>query len=225
MSNDYRRAKSIGHQFDRTWRRAKNPLNRSQLRHQNARCNALVNKDKSDYYGKLSSDNSHYNRKLCREIHKTLNNVSDATLPHHESEKLLADQFASFFSNKIKKIRDNFAPSGTEYDIHPPSDPPKIIVFRQVSEEAVDKMIKMSTSKSCLLDPLPTFLIKECIDILLPSLTKLVNCSLMEGCVPDAFKSAVVTPLIKKPNLLSDDLKNYRPVSGFYIKTSRTCGC
>ena len=54
----------------------------------------------------------------------------------------------------------------------------------------------------------------HCIDILLPSLTKLVNCSLMEGCVPDAFKSAVVTPLIKKSNLPSNDLKNYRPVSG-----------
>ena len=56
---------------------------------------------------------------------------------------------------------------------------------------------------------------KECIDILLPSLTKLVNCSLMEGCILDAFKSAVVTtPLIKKSNLSSDDLKNYRPISG-----------
>ena len=76
------------------------------------------------------------------------------------------------------------------------------------------KIIKTSPTKSCLLDPLPTFLIKECIDILLPSLTKLVNCSLMERCVPDAFKSAVVTPLIKKPNLPSNDLKNYRPVSG-----------
>ena len=64
------------------------------------------------------------------------------------------------------------------------------------------------------MDPLTTFLIKECIDILLPSLTKLVNCSLMEGCIPDAFRSAVVTPLIKKPNLPSNDLKNYRPVSG-----------
>ena len=36
----------------------------------------------------------------------------------------------------------------------------------------------------------------------------------MEGCVPDVFKTAVVTPLIKKANLPSDDLKNYRPVSG-----------
>ena len=36
----------------------------------------------------------------------------------------------------------------------------------------------------------------------------------MEGCVPDASKTAVVTPLIKKTNLPSDDLNNYRPVSG-----------
>ena len=36
----------------------------------------------------------------------------------------------------------------------------------------------------------------------------------MEECLPDAFKTAVVTPLIKKANLPSDDLKNYHPVSG-----------
>ena len=35
----------------------------------------------------------------------------------------------------------------------------------------------------------------------------------MEGCVPDAFKTAVVTPLIKKATLPSDDLMNYGPVS------------
>ena len=64
MSDDYRRAKSLRRQFERTWHRAKNPLNRSWLRHQIARCNALVNKDKSDYYSKLISDNSHDSRKL-----------------------------------------------------------------------------------------------------------------------------------------------------------------
>ena len=41
-----------------------------------------------------------------------------------------------------------------------------------------------------------------------------MNCSLSEGAIPDGFKSAVVTPLIKKPSLSKDDLKNYRPVSG-----------
>ena len=119
------------------------------------------------------------------------------TLPSHESEKSLADQFASFFSNKIQKMRDTFTPSGTENEVHPPSHPPKITVFRQVSEDAVGNIIKTSLTKACLLDPWLTFLIKECMDILLPSLTKLVNCSLMEGCVPGAFKTAVVTPRIK----------------------------
>ena len=65
-----------------------------------------------------------------------------------------------------------------------------------------------------------TFLINECSDILLPSITKLVNCSLIGGYVPDSFKTAVSTPLIKKATLPADHLKNSRPVSGlsFYIK-------
>ena len=42
--------------------KAKNALNRSRLCRQIVRCNALVNKDKSDYYSKLMSDNSHDSR-------------------------------------------------------------------------------------------------------------------------------------------------------------------
>ena len=45
-------------------------------------------------------------------------------------------------------------------------------------------------------------------------MTKLVNCSLYAGLVPDGFKKAVVTPLITKVSLPVEDLKNYRPVSG-----------
>ena len=129
ISMHLQRAKSLRHQFEKTWSRAKNPLNINRLRRQMAQSNALVNKDKSDYYSKLISDNSHDSRKLWRELHKTLNKVSDATLPSHESQKSLADQFASYFFNKIKNIRDNFGSIGTENDIHPPSDPPKINVF------------------------------------------------------------------------------------------------
>ena len=51
-------------------------------------------------------------------------------------------------------------------------------------------------------------------DILLHSITILVNCSLSKGLVPDGFKKAVVTPLIKKGSLPSDGPKNYRPLSG-----------
>ena len=51
-------------------------------------------------------------------------------------------------------------------------------------------------------------------DILLPSIIKLVNLSLAEGVFPQKFKKAVVTLLIKEASLSSEDLKIYRPVSG-----------
>ena len=77
LSDYYRRAKSLRCQFERTWHRVKNPLNRSWLHHQIARCNPFVNTDKSAYYSKLILDNSHDSRKLWRALHKTLNKVSD----------------------------------------------------------------------------------------------------------------------------------------------------
>ena len=60
-------------------------------------------------------------------------------------------------------------------------------------------------------------MIKECLDSLVPSITKLVICSLSEGVVPANFQKAVVTPLIKKASVPPNDLKNYRPVSGLYF--------
>ena len=113
---------------------------------------------------------------------------------------------------KIYESFSSFEPCNT---VHLPCDPPKLIVFTQVTQDEIGKIISKSPTKSCLLDPLPTFLIKECIDILLPSITKLVKCSLHEGLVPDGFKKAVNTTLIKKASLPVEDLKNYRPVSAY----------
>ena len=121
--------------------------------------------------------------------------------------------FASFFTNKISKIRDTFSTSSS-FTETPDSVPAAFNSFKPVTEDEVSKCINESRTKSCLLDPIPTFLFKDCLDILLPSITKLVNYSLIEGSFPSTFKKAVVTPLIKKISLPRKDLKNYRPVSG-----------
>ena len=42
----------------------------------------------------------------------------------------------------------------------------------------------------------------------------MINLSLSEGYFPNQFKTAIVTPLLKKPSLDKSVLKNYRPVSG-----------
>jgi hypothetical protein len=54
---------------------------------------------------------------------------------------------------------------------------------------------------------------KECIDSLLPVMTRIVNLSLSSGDVPSNLKEAIVLPLLKKMNLDPEILKNFRPVS------------
>ena len=53
----------------------------------------------------------------------------------------------------------------------------------------------------------------HCIDTLLPFMTSIFNDSLNAGIFPVDFKDSLVTPLIKKPGLDCNVLKNYRPVS------------
>ena len=68
-------------------------------------------------------------------------------------------------------------------------------------------------NKSCHLDPVPTYIMKDCLDVLLPSLTKMVNLSMTSSTFPSAWKKASVTPLLKKASLEVEEMKNYRPVS------------
>ena len=70
-----------------------------------------------------------------------------------------------------------------------------------------------SPSKSFELDPMPTWLLKKCIDEILPIIVRLVNTSLRSGRFPDLFKEAIIRPILKNPNLNTDELKNYRSVS------------
>ena len=51
------------------------------------------------------------------------------------------------------------------------------------------------------------------IKTLLPIITTLVNKSITKSYVPATFRKAVVRPLLKKPGLDQNVLKNYRPVS------------
>ena len=85
--------------------------------------------------------------------------------------------------------------------------------FRPVSEETIRDLILKSSAKSCNLDPVPTELQKSCIKDLIPLIIRIVNDSLKTGTVNVSLKQVIVTPLLKKPNLDPNNLKNYRPVS------------
>ena len=135
LSETYRLAKSLRRQLERAWRKDKSQYNRSHLRHQIAWFNRLANRDKTVYYRKLISDNSHDSKKLWRELHKVLHRSHGTTLPTYESSKSLADRFATFFSNKIMKICESFSSSESCNTVHPRFDPTKLTVFTQVTQD------------------------------------------------------------------------------------------
>ena len=73
-------------------------------------------------------------------------------------------------------------------------------------------IITSSPTKSCALDPIPTWLLKQCLDQVAPVLTVIVNTSSSCADFTPELKRAFVTPLIKKLILDCVIFKNYRPV-------------
>ena len=72
---------------------------------------------------------------------------------------------------------------------------------------------------------MPTWLVKQHIDTLLPTLCRIVNTPLQSGVFPVDLHRAIVTPVLKKVTLEHNELKHYRPVSNlqFTSKVLEKC--
>ena len=68
---------------------------------------------------------------------------------------------------------------------------------------------RYKASSTCTLDTLPSIFF----NLLVPDLLKIINSSLETGTFPKSLKSAVINPLLKKNNLDTSILSNYRPIS------------
>ena len=77
-----------------------------------------------------------------------------------------------FFSQKIQNIRQDFDAHPSEPATFSPYDGPKLCLFQPVTEEEIHKLIVESPTKTCMLDPIPTSLTKECLSDLLPLITR-----------------------------------------------------
>ena len=121
--------------------------------------------------------------------------------------------FSGYFTEKIRTIRNNFPPPNPTACLDTSSAGNPLLTFESVTDEFVFKIINSASAKSCELDPIPTTLLYENLDILLPTITNIINTSLTTVIVPRDLKTAVVKPLLKKPSLDKNLLKNYRPIS------------
>src|SRR5882757_9791487 len=127
----------------------------------------------------------------------------------------MASTFSDFFLDKINKISSKFIPNIITSVIEPSPIivPPQLNLFTTATVEEITLAISKSSNASCILDPIPTHLLKSCLPALILPITNIVNLSLSEGIFPDAFKNAIVKPLYKKHSLPHEELSSYRPIS------------
>ena len=177
--------------------------------------NDLIRKTKTDYYTNLICENKDNNKKLFDVVNKLLGRKHSMPLPRKPVD-ILVESFSDFFINKIVAIKASIGTDNSGDAAAPQPSPlvrAPMDILHPATEHEIQCIIAASPNKQCALDPFPTGLVKSCKDFLTPIIMQIVNKSLSTGEFPQAFKNALVTPLLKKRTLDEDVLNNYRPVS------------
>ncbi|KAK7113027.1 hypothetical protein V1264_012392 [Littorina saxatilis] len=214
ISGQLRQAKRDRRRAERRWQKSKLTVDEQIFWTAKEAVAQLVQRAKEDYWSsKIESSAS--TKGLFSTSNRLLGKSKDSTLPTDIPTEDLSDAFSDFFSSKVQKIREELD-SATPTPSSPFTDDVEqtassFVGFRPVTEHEVKSVITKSAPKTCALDPVP--LLVECLDELLPVITSIINSSLLSGTFPSTFKQSIVFPLLKKPSLDPNTLKNYRPVS------------
>ncbi len=208
-------ARRLRRKYERAWRKSKSDAHRELYVNQRNLVNNLLDEAKQRYYkDQLEGADT----KTVFKTVNTLLNRTNKVLPVYDDAGKLANEFGLFYSAKVSKIYQSIE---CELSCLPPadSDPSvqndqcNLVEFDVVSNDDIMKYIMSSPAKSCSLDQVPTWFIKQNPHMFVPVITDIVNLSFSTGVFPSQLKHAVITPVIKKQNLDACDLKNYRPVS------------
>ncbi|KAJ8018487.1 RNA-directed DNA polymerase from mobile element jockey [Holothuria leucospilota] len=173
---------------------------------------------KRGYFSRQVQDCKGDQKKLFLLINKLTFRSTSNQLPPSIDNKSLADGFGEFFQKKVNRIASDVSIMCTNEAFQPIADQfscadiTEFSNFATLSQADVLKLINKSASKHCILDPVPTKIVKECIEILLPVITNIINLCMEHGEFPECWRCAVVVPILKKRGLPLD-FPNYRPVS------------
>ena len=163
-----------------------------------------MNKSRRGFYTDFVSNISGDQRKLFATTKKLFNQTADTSFPPHGDKLALANDMGSFFIKKISDLcvsldaTEKLCSTVNHHSSHCSSS---FTAFRRVDMDSLRKLVLRAPTKSCLLDPAPTIILKVCLDDLLPILSTTINLSLESGFFPDTWKESIVTPLLKRQGL------------------------
>ena len=175
----------------------------------------LINSAKQDYFETTIASAVQSN--MYRVISHLLTSTITWSLPSHDSEQELADCFVQFFHCKVTTIHTTL--DDMQQQLPPllekalPASVPTLDSFSTVTSADLCKLVQGSASASCTLDPALTRLLKELavLNRILLHMLHVINESLGSSVVPACLKMAVILPVLKKPSLHINSLKNFCP--------------
>ena len=85
--------------------------------------------------------------------------------------------------------------------------------FTMITSEELIKIVSVMNKTTCSSDPFPSKLLMSHLPTIIDTITHMINLCISTSVFPSSCKSATVLPLIKKPGLDPQVLKNDRPVS------------
>jgi len=172
---------------------------------------SLVRLKRTDFWHHTVEIQRSKPRKMWQSIDKLMGRGHPQT-----TSDLTADDFHRFFVDKVTRVRDSTADAPDPLNSAVPPDC-TLGNFQPFECDDVIRQVMALPDKQCASDPMPTWLLKACASDLAPFLCRLFNASLLEGVLPSTFKSAYVTPILKKTGLAEDDAKSYRPISNLSV--------
>ena len=206
-NHDIYTARRIRRRYERKWRKTRLETDRQQYVDQRMVVNNLIDNAKQTYF------RNEFQVSDTKDVFKKVNfllNKTAKVLPPHESPKKLGDDFAGYYSEKVKKIYQSIASTQVNLQSESQMAPPcSLSEFDRVSDQEVLEHVMKSPAKSCLLDHIPTWFMKQNVIMFVPVIADIINISLSSGIFPGALKHAIIT----QQSLNASELKNYRPVS------------
>ena len=184
--------------------------------------NFIMKAARREYYTSFIQNNSSDQRKLFQSVKTLLCEPSSVSFPADMDPTVLANDFGEFFAKKIENIYTTLDALQSESSLQAvdtlcdtPVAPPDGVAFpafKSLTQKEVRDLNIRTAPKSCPLDPTPTSLVVELLDVLLPSITSMINLSFESATFAEQWKEALVFPSLKKPGLQTV-FKNFRPVS------------
>ena len=180
---------------------------------------SLTKKAKEYYYSNTIQENK-VNQKVSfiNTVTRLLQRKNEKCYPTAPSSEVLANRFADLFCQTIEVIRNDLFARSTPVAnslVDAQACSAELTEFERMTEDQVKSLINSCRLKTCILDPLPASIMKDCMDVLLPVLTKMINISIETANVPVQLKEAMIRPKLKKEFLDYEVYSNFRPISNF----------